>query len=247
MTEPTYRNSAGRLLSLLRSLKSGTAYINVIPGVFCSDDEATTAGKEAKNQLCLIGLGRLDQVYQSFIKDMKDAEMGDAQRSVLLNGLESLKSLIYPHQLNENIRVISEAEFSLLEVCATVLNQEGEIQEEEIEEIKKSIANLRTLIEKSDTPEVLKKLLLEYIRLSNDSLERYSIYGAKGLKEAIKRMLAESAEMQWSLNQDETEEIRNDDAWKAAVDHLRLLDRIGSKILKYQPLLQAGTRLLLGG
>lgn len=173
--------------------------------------------------------------------------MGDAQRSVLLNGLESLKSLIYPHQLNENIRVISEAEFSLLEVCATVLNQEGEIQEEEIEEIKKSIANLRTLIEKSDTPEVLKKLLLEYIRLSNDSLERYSIYGAKGLKEAIKRMLAESAEMQWSLNQDETEEIRNDDAWKAAVDHLRLLDRIGSKILKYQPLLQAGTRLLLGG
>ena len=246
MTEPTYRNSAGRFLNLLRSMNKSGKYLDIIPGAFCSQDEATTNGKEAKNQLCLIGLSKLDEVYQTFIKDMQKSEIGEEQRSVLLKGLENLKTIIYPMQLNSGMRAASEAEFSLLEVCATILPQEGEIQQNDIEDIKQSINDLREVIEKSETPDVLKKLLMEYIRLSHDSISRYSIYGVKGLKDAIKSMLAESAEMQWSLNEEEKEKVRSSEAWQAAVKHLRLLDQIGSKILEYQPMLQAGTQLLLG-
>ncbi len=245
MESVKYNNSAGRLLELLKSISSGGNYNDTLRKYLISKGEVNVEGDFGLKLSCTLGLVRLHEVYSGFISDMNAAPIGDAQRNVLLSGLKSLNNIIYTSNYNSAIRSPSQAELSLLEVCATVLPQEGELGATDIDEINESVENLRKVIEKSDTPDILKKLLLEYVRLSKDSIDRYAIYGAKGLKKAIKFMLAEAAEMQMSLNEDEVEKIKSDEAWQLALSHLRLLDKIGSKVLEYHPLLDTAAQFFL--
>ncbi|MCG8525146.1 MAG: hypothetical protein MI748_02115 [Opitutales bacterium] len=247
MKNPRYNNSAGRLLELLSEINESKGdYLHLIPNILKVSSTDNNKSATEPQRLTYSGIVHLHRLYYQFLDDMRSADMNEQQRSVLLNGLKDIQLIVFPAQFNTSPRRITEAEKSLLEVCATVLPIEEDLTKDYINEIRESIGSLRELIENSNTPKELKSLLLEFIRLSNDSIDRFNIYGAKGLKSSIKSMLAEVAELQLSLEEKQIEKIKKSGAWDRIINHLRIIDGVASKILKYKPLLESASKLFLG-
>jgi len=243
LKDPEYQNSAGRLLALLTSLKKNQNLIDEAPKILGEKAD----GAQEKQQLALSLLMEMHRVYLEFRQDMFDAEINDQQREVLLSGLSSVQQSLYPVQLNAGWREITEAEVSLLKVCATFIVQDAPITKDDLEAIRTSIAELRSQVESGSLSPTLRKALLELIRLSEDAISRFNIYGARGLKKAFKSMLADAAELYGMTDsQKDATELKKSGAWGAIIRHLKLVDSIASKLLKYRPLLQGASTLLLG-
>jgi len=101
----------------------------------------------------------------------------------------------------------------LLKVCATFIVQDAPIPKDDLEAIRASITNLRSQVESGSLPPALRKALLELIRLSEDAISRFKIYGARGLKKAIKSMLADAAELYGMTDsQKDAEELKKSGA-----------------------------------
>ena len=243
LKDPEYQNSAGRLLALLTSLKNNQNLIEEVPKILGKKvDDA-----QQKQQLALSFLMDMHHVYLEFRQDMLDAEINDQQRDVLLSGLSSVQQSLYPVQLNAGWREITEAEVSLLKVCATFIAQDAPITKDELEAIRASISDLRSQVESGSLSPTLRKALLELIRLSEDAISRFNIYGARGLKKVFKSMLADAAELYGMTDsQNNAEELKKSGAWRTIIRHLKLVDSIASKLMKYRPLLQGASTLLLG-
>ncbi|MCP5004013.1 MAG: hypothetical protein GY941_08740 [Planctomycetes bacterium] len=242
MPELEYENSAGRLLSILNGLKqSQPANIQLIPifalGPIRKGRKGTAQGIKAITELQLL--------YIKFLSDLDDTQIGSDEKRVLLKGLSSLESLVYIPAFNSPLRLASEAEKAILEVCATKLSHENRPTEDELKNITKSISNLNKIILDSNVSTILKNILLELIRLSDDSIKRYHIYGAKGLKKAFKGMLAEVAEI-YMLEETEAHKITKSKEWKAAFEHIKLFDSVASRVNEYKPLIESATQFLLG-
>lgn len=242
-TNPKYENSAGRLLAILESLQHGQpAAQQLIPMMFGqpapgNDKEISIEGVKAITELHIL--------YANFLQDLANADMSDEERLVLEKGLSPLQTLMYPMALNQGLRLVSEAEKALLEVCATRLPKENKIDEKDIEEIQESIKSLKTEINELPEESILRKILLELSRLSEDSINRFNIYGSKGLKKAFKNMLAEVAEVYLQDEEDESK-IKESSAWDKAVKHLKLFDSIAAKTMKYKPLLERASQYFIG-
>jgi len=242
--EPQYRNSAGRLLAFIGSIPANNSLLETLPPLIGQ----TPKSNQEKQQLGLMALMELHKVYLEFRQDMMDADINEKQREVLLKGLGSIEQSIYPMQLNGGMRQVTEAEISLLNVCATVIPEDGQVTKDDIEKIRESIAELRKVVEIGDISPTLRKALLELIRLSEESISRFNIHGARGLKKAFKAMLAESAELYgMTASNADAEPIRNSPIWATIVNHLKLFDSIASRLMKYKPLLEAGAQILIGG
>ena len=242
-TNPKYENSAGRLLAILESLQQNQpAAQQLIPIMFgkpapSNEKEISIEGVKAVTELHIL--------YANFLQDLANADMGDEERAVLEKGLSSLQSLMYPMALNQGLRLVSEAEKALLEVCATRLPKENKIDETDINKIQESIQALNAEINELPTESTLRKILLELSRLSEDSINRFNIYGSKGLKKAFKGMLAEVAEVYLQDEEDEAK-IKESPAWGKVVEHLKLFDSIAAKAMKYRPLLEKASQYFIG-
>ena len=187
-------------------------------------------------------------MYLEFRQDMLDANITEQQRDTMLTGIASLGQSLYPTQLTSAIREMTEAETSLLKVCATFIAEEGPITEDDMGAIRDSISDLRTQVEDAKISPTVRKALLELIRLSEDAISRFNIHGARGLKRAFKAMLAEAAELYGMTDPDKDREgLKKSSAWAVIVKHLKILDAVASKLRKYKPLLQGASQLLLGG
>lgn len=81
-----------------------------------------------------------------------------------------------------------------------------------------------------------------------DAIARFTIHGARGLKRAFKEMLADAAEF-YGMADPATErsELKSSATWAIIVKHLRTVDVVASKLLKYKPLLEGASQLLIGG
>ena len=241
--QPKYPNSAGRLLAILESLKPNQQYgAQLIPLLL-----GEAVPKDGKD-LSLAGvkaITELHKLYADFLQDLANADMSEEERTVLENGLSSLGNLMYPQAINQNIREVSEAEKALLEVCATRLPKEAVIDDEDIEVIQESINKLKESITELSANSILRTILLELVRLSEDSINRYNIYGSKGLKAAFKNMLSEVAEV-YLQNEEKESDIKSSPGWKRAVEHIRLFDSVASKAMKYKPLLEKAGQFLIG-
>ncbi len=244
LPEPIYQNSAGRLLAILNALPGGQIILDVIPALF----EVTSTTQQDKQQACLAGLMEIHKLYLEFRQDMLDAHIPDQQRTVLLSGLTSLQLSIYPIQLNAGFRSPTDAEKSLLEVCATIISQEPPLLDDDINAIRTSIKSLRELVDGAQISPTLRKVLLELIRISEDAISRFNIHGARGLKKAFKAMLAEAAEAYGlASGEGDREELKKSRTWTAIFSHLNVIDGVASRLLKYKPLLEKASQLLLGG
>ena len=242
--EPKYLNSAGRLLAILQCINDGQSVSDqLIPLVF---GEHPGNDQKRVSSLGVKAITELHILYANFLDDLASADMEDEERTVLEKGLTSLQSLMYPQALNQGLRAPSDAEKALLEVCATRFSRENPVADEDIDCIRESISYLREQVDICAKNLVLRKILLEIIRLSEDSINRYHIYGAEGLKKAFKGMLSEVAEI-YMQDENAQSEIRNSSAWNKAVEHLKLFDTVASKTMEYQPLIETASQFLLGG
>lgn len=242
--EAKYQNSAGRLLAVLESLDSKQAsYSYLIPIFF---DKKPPDDQKQQSILGMKAVTELHILYAEFLEDLSNADIGEDEKSVLEKGLVSLESLMFPQAMNQAVRALSDAEKALLEVCATRLPKEIKVSAEDFEAIRNSINSLRSEVNQLPERSVLRELLLELVRLSEDSINRYHIYGAGGLKNAFKSMLSEVAEI-YMQNEEDADELKSSPAWENAVDHLKLFDAVASKVMEYRPLIESASKLLLGG
>ena len=240
-----YRNSAGRLLTLLSSFPNNQQIYEFLPGLITGNPGKSQWDKQ---QLSVIALMELDKLYREFLQDMADAQISDEQRNVLLSGLNHINQTVYPMALNGQMRLLTETEKSLLEVCATIIPQEDALEKEDIDKIRESVASLRSLVEEGEISLTLKKALLELIRLTEDAINRFSIHGAKGLKRAFKAMLGEAGDLYASERaKGKEDELKKSGVWSAISKHLRTVDSVVAKIQRYQPYLEKGLPILLGG
>ena len=241
--ESAYQNSAGRLLAILNTLPNGQPYLDVIPKMFGT----TGTTQEEVLQACLTGLMEIHKLYLAFRQDMFDADISEQQRKVILSGLVNLQQSIYPTSMGAGFRRPTDAEKSLLEVAATIIPQEAKLQKDDIEKIRESITSLRLLVEDAEISPTIRKVLLELIRISEDAISRFNIHGARGLRKAFKEMLGEAAEIYGLTGEGEREALKKSGAWASIVKNLKVFDEVGARLLKYKPMLENASRLLLGG
>lgn len=186
-------------------------------------------------------------MYIEFRQDMLEASISEKQRDVMLHGLANLVQSLYPINFQSTIRKITDAELSLLKVCATFLIEDEPVTKDDIARIRDSIAELRDQVEDSNISPTLRKALLEIIRLSEDAISRFNIHGARGLRRAFKGMLADAAEVYGMTDIDNGREtLKKSSAWAAIIKHLRTVDEIAAKLLKYKPLLDSASQFLIG-
>ncbi|WP_146512734.1 hypothetical protein [Thalassoglobus neptunius] len=75
---------------------------------------------------------------------------------------------------------------------------------------------------------------MELVRLSRNALDHYTIHGARGFRDAFKKMLAELMEVYL----DEGKDVTKTKWWGKAVNHAKTVDVVAAKLLKYKPLLE---------
>ncbi len=238
---PKYPNSAGRLLAILEGLKpQGTLTQQLLPLIFDRQMPGNAHEQSIEN---IKVLTELHIMYVEFLQDLANADIPDDEKSVLEKGLVSLATLMYPAASNQGARVVSESEKALLEVCATRLPKENVLEDSDIENIRESISLLRETIEELPDASILRNILLELARLSEDSINRFNIYGAKGVKKAFKDMLAEVAEI-YLQDEEDVSDIKSTPAWDKAIKHIKLFDSVAAKAMKYKPLLEKASQYL---
>jgi hypothetical protein len=242
--QPRYPNSAGRLLAVLESIKPNQQYIVQLGSLFF--DEKPTKDPAQLALLSIKSLSQLHTIYAEFIQDLSDADIPDEEKNVLIKGTASLATMMYPNTAHTNMRAVNEAEKALLEVCATRLPKENIIEPDDLELIFQSISELKQCVSELKSGSILKTILLELIRLSEDAINRFNIYGAKGLKKAFKNMLAEVAEI-YLQDDEDLSEIKDSNSWKKASEHLKKFDSVAAKAMKYKPLIEKASGFFLGG
>lgn len=241
--EVKFRNSAGRLLSLLNSLDHGQGLGQQLIPVFLAK-KIPTESKDISIEGAR-AISELHTLYAKVLEDLATADMNEDERNVLVRGLVQLQNMMYPHTITQPPRQVSQAELALLEMLAAKLPREPEIGSKDFDSIKESIEALKEAVNESPLDGVLRIVLLELIRLSEDAINRYHIYGAQGLKKAFKGMLAEVAEIY--IQEDlSVEEVTQSSVWKKAVAHIKLFDKVAAKLMQYGPVLEKASKLLIG-
>jgi len=124
-----------------------------------------------------------------------------------------------------------------------MLPEEQELLDDDKNKILESIERLKQTIDESDLPKSVRIALLEIVRLSRNALDQFNIHGARGFKAAFKRMLSELLEVYLDQGPDT---VKNKSWWNQAFEHVKLIDAVAGRLLKYKPLLESVGRLFLG-
>lgn len=242
LKKPELQNSAGRLLALMTSINQNNSISDMAHTLY----DIPNPSKKQKQQAAMRFLMDLHNLYVEFHNDLKVANITDMQRQAMLSGLANIEDTIYPNQTTNPFRGVTEAELSLLKVCATFIDQADPVSSDEIAAIRSSIAELRMLVESGDIPPILQKTLLELIRLSEDAISRFNIEGAQGLRRAFKNMLGEASDVIGRIDsEEERAKIQNSSAWAALVKHLKTCDSVLTRVLRYAPFLAGAAKILL--
>lgn len=228
-------NSAGRLLQWFLQVGTRTAMYEVLGDGGESEPE--------KVRLALERLNEVSKEFDTFYEDVSESSLSKEQQEHFISGLQDLRNSLNPLGLQNAMRKINSTEISLLKLCGTFIPEEGEVTPNDLDVIRKSVNDLRTTLNQSSVSPTLKKCVLELIRMTEDALNRYEIRGARGLKKAFKSMLAESLEIHGYK-----EEIKQNPAlWDQIIRHIKTVDDVASRVLKYKPYIESVAQILIGG
>jgi hypothetical protein len=236
---PEFNNSAGRLLCLLKVLHSQYSYFDTIVQFYGYDAHAPaeTKGRAYLEFMALIGLA-----FDEFIVDVESSKtIPEVTRGIIKEGLSDLINCAYPISPNSSARKLQDAEVALLRMAASMLAEEPALNEGDVQSIRASIDELQRLLEISDLKTSARNAILELMRLSRNAIDYYAIHGAKGFRAAFKKMLADLMEIYLHEGKQATKE----NWWTKAIDHLRRVDAVASKLLKYKPLLDGAQTLFV--
>ena len=238
------RNSASRLANSLRALEQGGRFDHVISEKLAHTN-VKSIPEEEKTPIAYSGLAVLQDLYEKFLADMRNEFPDKAQAHSLLEGLQPLRKVIYPTQLTKHVTPLGQSINALLDLCSLGLPDENEIPTTELDQIREGLQSLRQLAAK--VKPAIRKPLLELIRICEEAVSTYEIRGAKGLREALKRMWGEMSEI-WGVPEspdDESPDVET--VWTTVKPLLILVDKICSKALQYRPLIEYVMPKLLTG
>lgn len=174
-----YTNSAGRLFRFMTAREGDSSLAYYFAAVLYPNFAAYADVKKRKAGIKAIA--KAQEMYEEFVSDLQSAEMLEAQRALLLHGLSGLGAIFYPENISAATRAMSEAERSLLELSATFLPMEGQIEQEDVEKIRASIEELRVQLDRGDLNPTLRKMLQELVRIGTGCIDRANIEGVRGL------------------------------------------------------------------
>lgn len=240
------RNSAGRLLRLLRILEqSDIGQLNYSVATNLVGTPIDNLPTKDASPIAYQGMRVVQDAYEEFTVEMREHYPLKSQAEVLLEGLEPLQQSIYQMDLSKPFQAPKAAEFKLLEACAKGLPEENEIPPSEFDQLREGLQTLRDLAEK--VKPALRKVLLELIRVSEDAIAKYEIRGAAGMKKALKQMWGELAEIWRVETPDKEAEVEKDTVLQAAKAFVMKFDNVFAKAVKYRPLLEYVLPALLNG
>ena len=229
---PEFNNSAGRLLVLLQALQSRNTYFDIVSTFYGANAQASNDFK-AKAYLSFMAL--VGAAFDEFIHDVETSpKIPDGTRPVIKDGLANLVGRAYPIQPNSAPPPMPEAEIALLRMAGSMLEIEAEMDQSDADCIRESIDSLRKALEDSDLSKNARTALLEMVRLSRNALDHYTIHGARGFKDAFKKMLADLM----AVYLEEGKEVSKEPWWKTAIAHVKIVDSVAGRLLKYKPLLE---------
>ena len=236
---PEFNNSAGRLLVLLQSLKGRGSYYDEVATLYGENAQAKNDFK-AKAYLAYMTL--IGDAFEAFIDDIDTSDkIPDGSRIVIKDGLANLVGRAYPISPMNAPPAIPDAEIALLRMAGSMLDAEPDLDESDAESIRKSIDELRALLESSDLSKSARIALLEIVRLSRNAIDHYTMHGARGFKDAFKKMLADLMEVYLQ----DGKKVTNETWWSSAIAHVKKVDAVAARLLKYKPLLESAGKLFL--
>ena len=113
-----------------------------------------------------------------------------------LNAFESAFSpMLLPHTWNSARQHLTAENLLALSFCSEILpDEESEITQSELDEIRGLVSELNQLLADSTLPGRLRALLAHHVELMLQALAEYPIAGAKALREAARTGLGELIE-----------------------------------------------------
>lgn len=238
-SELEFNNSGGRLIALLGMLKSNTNYFeNTATFYLGSKDDADFKGRSFTTFMSL-----LQKTYDEFMADVTSSNnMPQVTKDIIFNGIVNIPKIVFPVLPDGPVKDVSDAEYSLLRMAASMLEMENDLTTDDVHTIRDSIESLRQTLEDSELSKSARVALLELVNLTRNALEQYNIHGARGFKKAFKRMLAELMEVYLR----EGNEVKDQAWWNEAMQHIQIVDKVASKLLEYKPLLESVSTLFIG-
>ena len=87
---------------------------------------------------------------------------------------------------------------------------------------------------------------MDLIRISENALSRFNIHGARGFKKAFKIMLGEAMDLYGVVSgEGERIALKDSGVLDAILKHLKTFDEIGSRLLKYKPMVEHVSQVLI--
>lgn len=243
---PQYENSAGRLLAIFSIITDNMTFSAWLRD--CVPPNPTSIKKHGEDVHMFIAdsLFEVRRLFEVFWDDLKKAPtMGDEQKLLFQKGLFDIYKRLSPSSITGAAPRLNDAQSSILQICASMLPRENGVEVSDLDAIQASVRELQKLVSSGDIGPVLKKSLLELIRLSEDTINRYNLVGARGLKVAFKTMLGEAMNLHGETeraraeNKAGYEEHADDEtAWKAIRAHFVVLDKVMVKVGEYLPVME---------
>ena len=237
---PEFNNSAGRLLSLLQLLESKKDYFTTTALLYGQPDNAP---KDVKARTYVAFMAMVGRAFDEFIVDIETSpQIPDSTRSVIKEGIVNLVQCAFPTEVGNVPRKLQEAEVALLRMAGSILEAELDLPDSDAESIRQSLDALRKELESSELKNSARTALLELVRLSRSALDHYTIYGARGFRDAFRKMLSELMEVYLAEGKD----VTTQSWWNKAVIHIKNVDAVAAKLLKYKPLLENAATIFIG-
>lgn len=233
---PQNRNSAARLFALLKAIPAhpdNTQTLAVWSALFnLQDSNANRLSRVVADRLAAMNR-ELDLVRAGMVK----AGFSETLYTNALNAFEAaLTPMLLPHTWNNARPYLTAENFLALNFCSEILpDEESEITQSELEDIRGLVDELNQLLSDSTLPARLQAVLAHHVELMLQALAEYPIAGAKAFREAARTGLGELIEAKDIVmeHQSSKEVGKLGEAWKK-------LNNAADLALKADKLLQLG-------
>lgn len=188
-------NSAARLLNILQKTANfgdGQPVVEAWAKLLGVQEERNIRRAGAVNQLLQAMQNELDIVTQSLSKSDFSASLYEGKFFQIENAISPLLL----SQTWANVKqYLTPDVLTALAFCAEILpDEESGISLEELETIRRKVAELKSVLDDADTPPRLRALIQHHIELIERALGEYLVVGARALREAGRTALGEMIE-----------------------------------------------------
>lgn len=204
-------NSAIRLNSIVRSAyndNSNKSIVDMWKNIF----DINEANKHSTEIAVIDCLNNLNDEFELFKQKMDETNFS---KNLYINEITQLQNhLIVPTGINGDWQprkqAITDVQFKILDFCSEILpNDEIQIDDEKIEELKKLLDELEDFIKNNSLPTDLNNIIKKHISKIKTALYSYNIKGADIFDEVLESAYGEVIKNQNLFRTKSNEEVKS--------------------------------------